>query len=61
MYLPTFCDGISNIIKPDVPAYTHTGPTFLSPAVTVGESEGAMDSTSVLFSTSSFAYNFAGK
>ena len=34
---------------------------FLAPAVTVGETEGAMDSTSVLFFTSSFAYNFARK
>ena len=32
--------------------------TFKS-AVTVGETEGAMDSASVLFFTSSFAYNFA--
>ena len=35
--------------------------TFLAPAVTVGEAEGAMDSASVLFFTSSFAYNFARK
>ena len=34
---------------------------FLAPAVTVGETEGARDSTSVLFFTSSFAYNFARK
>ena len=34
---------------------------FLAPAVTVGETEGAMDSASVLFFTSSFAYNFARK
>ena len=34
---------------------------LLVPAVTVGEREGAMDSTSVLFFTSSFAYNFARK
>ena len=33
----------------------------LAPAVTVGETEGAKDSTSVLFFTSSFAYNFARK
>ena len=33
---------------------------FLAPAVTVGETEGAMDSASVLF-TSFFAYNFARK
>ena len=35
--------------------------SLLAPAVTVGEMEGAMDSTSVLFFTSSFAYNFARK
>ena len=35
--------------------------SFLAPAVTVGETEGAMDSTSVLFFTSSFAYNFVRK
>ena len=34
---------------------------LLAPAVTVGETEGAMDSTSVLFFTSSFVYNFARK
>ena len=34
---------------------------ILAPAVTVGETEGAMDSASVLFFTSSFAYNFARK
>ena len=34
---------------------------FLAPAFTVGETEGAMDSASVLFFTSSFAYNFARK
>ena len=34
---------------------------LLAPAVTVGETEGAMDSTSVLFFISSFAYNFARK
>ena len=33
---------------------------FLAPAVTVGETEGAMDSTSV-FLASSFAYNFVRK
>ena len=33
---------------------------FLAPAVTVGETEGAMDSTSVFFA-SSFAYNFVRK
>ena len=31
---------------------------LLAPAVTVGETEGAMDSTSVFFLASSFAYNF---
>ena len=31
---------------------------LLAPAVTVGETEGAMDSASVLFFASSFAYNF---
>ena len=34
---------------------------FLAPAVTVGETEGAMDSTSVFFLASSFAYNFVRK
>ena len=34
---------------------------FLAPAVTVGETEGAMDSTSVFFLASSFAYNFVSK
>ena len=34
---------------------------LLAPAVTVGETEGAMDSSSVLFFTSSFAYIFARK
>ena len=34
---------------------------LLVPAVTVGETEGAMDSASVLFFTSSFAYNFVRK
>ena len=34
---------------------------LLAPAVTVGETEGVMDSTFVLFFTSSFAYNFARK
>ena len=33
---------------------------FLAPAVTVGETEGAMDSASVFFA-SSFAYNFVKK
>ena len=33
---------------------------LLAPAVTVGETEGAMDSTSVFFA-SSFAYNFVRK
>ena len=33
---------------------------FLAPAVTVGETEGAMDSPSVFFA-SSFAYNFVRK
>ena len=33
---------------------------LLAPAVTVGETEGAMDSTSV-FLASSFAYNFVRK
>ena len=33
---------------------------FLAPALTVGETEGAMDSASVFF-TSSFAYNFVRK
>ena len=31
---------------------------LLAPAVTVGDTEGAMDSASVLVFTSSFAYNF---
>ena len=34
---------------------------LLAPAVTVGETEGAMDSTSVFFLASSFAYNFVRK
>ena len=34
---------------------------LLAHAVTVGKTEGAMDSASVLFFTSSFAYNFARK
>ena len=34
---------------------------FLAPAVTVGETKGAMDSTSVFFLASSFAYNFVRK
>ena len=34
---------------------------FLAPAVTVGETEGALDSASVLVFTSSFAYNFVRK
>ena len=34
---------------------------FSAPAVTVGETEGATDSASVLFFTSFFAYNFARK
>ena len=33
---------------------------FLAPAVTIGETERAMDSTSVFFA-SSFAYNFVRK
>ena len=33
---------------------------FLAPAVTVGETEGAMDSASVFF-TFSFGYNFVRK
>ena len=33
---------------------------FLAPAVTVGETKGAMDSTSGFFA-SSFAYNFVRK
>ena len=37
-----------------------TSQPFLAPAVTLGETEGAMDSTSVFFS-SSFAYNFVRK
>ena len=31
---------------------------FLAPAITVGETEGAMDSASVPVFTFSFAYNF---
>ena len=42
------------------PPCLNFGP-FLAPAVTVGETEGAMDSASVLFFTSSFAYNFVRK
>ena len=34
---------------------------LLAPAVTVGETEGAMDSASVCFFASSFAYNFVRK
>ena len=34
---------------------------LLAPAVPVGETEGAMDSTSVFFLASSFAYNFVRK
>ena len=34
---------------------------FLAPAVTVGETEGAVDSASVQVFTSSFAYNFVRK
>ena len=34
---------------------------FLAPAVTVGETEGAMDSTSVFLLASFFAYNFVRK
>ena len=34
---------------------------ILAPAVTVGETKGAMDSTSVFFLASSFAYNFVRK
>ena len=34
---------------------------LLAPAVTVGETEGAMDSISVFFFASSFAYNFVRK
>ena len=36
-------------------------PSLLAPAVTVGETERAMDSASVLVFTSSFAYNFVRK
>ena len=35
--------------------------SFLAPAVTVGETEGAMNSACVFFFTSSFAYNFVRK
>ena len=41
--------------------YLQLSGALLAPAVTVGEMEGAMDSASVLFFTSSFAYNFARK
>ena len=34
---------------------------FLAPAVTVGETKGAINSASVLVFTSSFAYNFVRK
>ena len=34
---------------------------FLAPAVTVGETEGAMDFRSLFFLASSFAYNFVRK
>ena len=34
---------------------------FSAPALTVGETEGAMDSASVFFFASSFAYNFVRK
>ena len=38
----------------------HVKTDFLAPAVSVGETEGAMDSASV-FLASSFAYNFVRK
>ena len=38
----------------------NTSRLFLAPVVTVGETEGAMDSASVFFA-SSFAYNFVRK
>ena len=34
---------------------------LLAPAVTVGETEGAMDSANFLVFTSSFGYNFVRK
>ena len=40
--------------------FFHPISVLLAPAVTVGETEGAMDSTSV-FLASSFAYNFVRK
>ena len=42
-------------------SFIHSFIHSLAPAVTVGETEGAKDSTTVLFFTSSFAYNFARK
>ena len=46
--------------QPSPPKLDFGSALFLAPAVTVGETEGAMDSTSVFFA-SSFAYNFVRK
>ena len=45
----------------DITIQPWTAAPLLAPAVTVGETEGAMDSTSRFFLASSFAYNFVRK
>ena len=52
---------VCDCIEKDNFYYGHRSSFFLAPAVTVGKTEGAMDSAAVLFFTSSFAYNFARK
>ena len=54
------CERTKRLLSLTVIKYTKID-HFLAPAVTVGETEGAMDSTSVFFFASSFAYNFVRK
>ena len=49
-----------NNLFPDIDHFLVIFISLLAPAVTVGETEGAMDSTSVFF-LASFAYNFVRK
>ena len=62
-FLPIFCPHSSLFIRENVfsSLFIRCCPHFLAPVVTVGETEGAMDSASVLFFTSCSAYNFARK
>ena len=52
-----FLSGKPKILVGKCRAWLSDGQPILAPAVTVGETEGAMDPASVFFFTSSFASN----